>query len=105
MTMQNSLAVLWKRFVAMLLSMSLLSTTKSWSEESLPVSGLSSQETSNLAKYIRTCEVDRQVLKATDQQLTACEFDRKCPIKWQPFFIGVLAGAAAIYIYENERHR
>lgn len=35
---------------------------------------LNSSEISNLAQYIRRCEIDRAVAKATEDSLDACEF-------------------------------
>lgn len=76
---------------------------KSWSEPSLQDLKLSPQETENLGKYIRTCEIDRKVCAATDKMLTDCEFRNKCRAQWKPFVKGVVVGALAALIFERVR--
>lgn len=72
--------VKWQRISFALLLILCIFPTQSLSEESPTVlldqmgRTLTKTQEENLAKYIRTCESEKAVMKVVETQLTACEF-------------------------------
>lgn len=66
---------------------------------------LSHEETTELGAYIRRCEIEKRVLKATDEALTRCEFDRKCRVTLKSFMFGLGVGIFGTYLVINEWDR
>jgi len=99
--MKGFTGVLSKPLAWLVISCLISIPTKSLSEVSLKDLTLSHSETTELGRYIRNCEINKKVLKATDESLTACEFERECTdFGWSgmisSFAFGLVIGAALI---------